>query len=262
MHVLFGLLMVVGALYGARALDGTTFGSFGHPGTILLVVLGPLGAAVMSFDGRALWNGVRQLGAAIAGRAHARRRRTMNECYEVGRALRAGQPLAASRVLASSEEPLLRQCAPLVLQKGSGAELSDTVATLAYERLTEIRGGEDLFGTLSRAAPAFGLIGTIFGLVEMLRALKDFDKLGPGMALAVMSTFYGLVLSQTLYVPLSKIVERHGQDTSVTAELLGRALAAIADGRALSEVRVLGGATGAAAVEAAAAATGGKEQSA
>ena len=90
--------------------------------------------------------------------------------------------------------------------------ISELVQTLSYQRLTEIRGAEELFGSLARSAPAFGLIGTILGLVDMLRALKDFDKLGPGMALAVMSTFFGLVLSQVAYVPLAKIIERYGQD--------------------------------------------------
>jgi chemotaxis protein MotA len=241
MHVLFGLVMMVAALWGARALDGATVGSFGHIGTIVLVVLGPLGAAVMSHDFRTLVNGVKRLAEALAGRAPERRKRTLSECYEVGRAMRAGKPLEASQILQASRDPLLRQSAPLVLLKGSGAELAETVAILSYERLAEISSAEGIFSALSRATPAFGLIGTILGLVDMLRALKDFDKLGPGMALAVMSTFYGLLLSQALFVPLAKVIERHGQDTAVTAELLGRALSAIADGRALSEVRVLGG---------------------
>jgi chemotaxis protein MotA len=240
MHILIGLVMVVTALWGARALDGATVGSFGHAGTLLLVVLGPLGAAVMSHDLRAMISGCKLLAEAVAGRATERRRRTLSQCYEVGRALRQGRAVDASHILESSPDPLLQKCAPLVLHKGSGADLQDTVATLAYGRLTDIRGAEDLFGSLARAAPAFGLIGTILGLVDMLRALKDFDKLGPGMALAVMSTFYGLVLSQVLFVPMAKIIERHGQDTAVTADLLGRALNAIADGRALSELRVLG----------------------
>jgi chemotaxis protein MotA len=241
MHVLFGLILVVGALWGARTLDGAAVGSFAHLGTLMLVVLGPLGTAVMSHDGRALVSGLRRLVEALSGRATERRKRTLSECYEVGRALRAGKPLEASQILQASKDPLLKQCAPLVLQKGAGQDLADTVAALSYQRLTEIRGGEDLFGSLARSAPAFGLIGTILGLVDMLRALKDFEKLGPGMALAVMSTFFGLLLSQVVFVPLAKVIERYGQDTSVTAELLGRALGAIADGRALSEVRVLGG---------------------
>lgn len=241
MHVILGLAMIVGALWGARTLDGATVGSFGHVGTIVLVVFGPLGAVVMSHDGRALLGAVRRLAEALVVRAGPRRKRTLDDCYEVGRRLRAGRPVEAANLLAASKDPLLRQAAPLMLQQQAGHEVADTVATLSYERLAEIRGSEELFAMLSRCAPAFGLIGTILGLVDMLHALKDFDKLGPGMALAVMSTFYGLVLSQALYVPLAKIVERFGQDTSVTAELLGRALGAIADGRALAEVRILGG---------------------
>jgi chemotaxis protein MotA len=242
MHVLVGLIMVVAALAGARTLAGATFGSFGHIGTLVLVVFGPLGAAVMSHDGAALAAALRRLAEALRGRRELDRKRTLDECYEVGRALRGGRPLDASHILQASKDPLLQRCAPLVLQKSAGGELQHTVATLSYQRLVEIRSGEELFGSLARSAPAFGLIGTILGLVEMLRALKDFDKLGPGMALAVMSTFYGLLLSQVLYVPLAKLIERYGQDTSVTAELLGRALDAIAGGRALSEVRVLGAA--------------------
>lgn len=239
MHVLIGLVLVASALVGARWLDGMTFGQFGHAGTILLVCLGPLGAAIMAFDGRSLLVALRSLVEAIGGRSQRRRREVLAECYEVGRLLRAGRPLEASRILSASPEPLLGQSAALLLSRTSGADLGDTLATLSYRRLMDIRTGEELFASLSRAAPAFGLIGTILGLVDMLHALKDFDKLGPGMALAVMSTFYGLVISQSLYVPLAKVIERYGQDSSVTAELLARALGAIADGRSLAEVRVL-----------------------
>jgi chemotaxis protein MotA len=240
MHVLVGIVMIVGALAGVRLLDGTVVGTFGHVGTVVLVLFGPLGAAVMSHDWEALRSAVRILLEAFSGRATQRRKQTLSECYEVGRLLRAGRIAEAARILEGSSEPLLQKSAPLLLQKSSGDDVAELVQTLSYQRLTEIRGAEELFGSLARSAPAFGLIGTILGLVDMLRALKDFDKLGPGMALAVMSTFFGLLLSQVLYVPLAKIIERHGQDVSVTAELLGRALHAVSEGRALSEVRSLG----------------------
>jgi chemotaxis protein MotA len=240
MHVLVGIVMIAGALAGVRLLDGTVIGTFGHVGTIVLVMLGPIGAAILSHDGDALRNSLRILREAFAGRQAAKRKQTLTECYEVGRLLRSGRISEAARLLESSPEPLMQKAAPLLLQKSSGDDVSELVQTLAYQRLTEIRVAEELFGSLARSAPAFGLIGTILGLVDMLRALKDFDKLGPGMALAVMSTFFGLVISQVAWVPLAKIIERHGQDVSITAELLGRALHAVSEGRALSEVRVLG----------------------
>jgi chemotaxis protein MotA len=95
--------------------------------------------------------------------------------------------------------------------------------------------------TLSKAAPSFGMVGTIMGLVDVLTNLRDFDKLGPGMALAIMTTLYGLVMAQGVYVPLAAAVGEMGQRTAVAAELLGRGLAAIADGRSVYELKVLAG---------------------
>src|SRR4051812_31788461 len=101
MHVVLGFAMVVVALVGARRFDGMSFGSYGHAGTIFLVVLGPIGAAVMSFDFRSLWTAVRALVDSIVSRADRRRRQVLADCYEVGRALRAGRTLDASRVLSA-----------------------------------------------------------------------------------------------------------------------------------------------------------------
>lgn len=240
MHLVIGLLLVLSAVASARLFDGIHVGPLGPLGTLLLVGVGPLGAAVMSHDWRAIANAFRILIEAIRGDAAEKRKRTLSDCYQVGRALKAGRASEAAALLERSPDPLLNACAPLLLQKSEGEDLSDTVASLSFERLSEIRGAEELFGSLARSAPAFGLIGTVLGLIDMLRALKDFDRLGPSMALAVMSTFYGLILSQVLFVPLAKIIERHGQNSAVTGELLARALHAIADGRALSAVRVLG----------------------
>src|SRR5262245_25525037 len=106
MHVLMGLVMVVMALFGARRFDGAAVGSLGHLGTILLVVLGPIGAAVMSHDWRAIVTAFRRLADALAGRATERRKQVLSQCYEVGRALRQGRAMDASHILQSSPDPL------------------------------------------------------------------------------------------------------------------------------------------------------------
>jgi chemotaxis protein MotA len=110
-----------------------------------------------------------------------------------------------------------------------------------------LRAAEEVLRTLSRAAPSFGMVGTIMGLTEVLTNLKDFEKLGPGMALAIMTTLYGLVLAQAVYVPLAAAVGELGQRTAVAAELLGRGLGAIADGRSIYELKILAGGEGEAA---------------
>lgn len=65
------------------------------------------------------------------------------------------------------------------------------------------KAGKAVFDSAGALAPAFGMIGTLIGLVRMLKNLKDPDAIGPGMATALITTFYGAVLANLLFIPLA-----------------------------------------------------------
>ena len=52
-------------------------------------------------------------------------------------------------------------------------------------------------------SPAFGMLGTLIGLVQMLSNLQDPELLGPSMAIAILTTFYGSLLSTLLFLPIA-----------------------------------------------------------
>jgi len=58
--------------------------------------------------------------------------------------------------------------------------------------------------TLGDLFPAFGMIGTLIGLIQMLQNLSDPSALGPGMAVAMITTLYGAILANTLCVPIAR----------------------------------------------------------
>ena len=61
--------------------------------------------------------------------------------------------------------------------------------------------------------PAFGMIGTLIGLINMLQNMSDIDTLGPNMAVALVTTFYGSVLANALFLPISnKLRVRHDEE--------------------------------------------------
>lgn len=61
-----------------------------------------------------------------------------------------------------------------------------------------------VFKTMSRTAPAFGMVGTVVGLIYMLSQMYDHpEQLGPGMALALTTTFYGLIYSNLIFSPMA-----------------------------------------------------------
>lgn len=61
--------------------------------------------------------------------------------------------------------------------------------------------------------PAFGMIGTLIGLVNMLKGLSDVASVGPNMAVALVTTFYGSLLANVLFAPISnKLQARHNEE--------------------------------------------------
>ncbi len=73
--------------------------------------------------------------------------------------------------------------------------------------------GKGLFDALGKYAPAFGMIGTLIGLVIMLQNMDDPSKLGPAMAIALITTFYGSLLANLFAIPIAdKLGTRSSQE--------------------------------------------------
>lgn len=68
--------------------------------------------------------------------------------------------------------------------------------------------GRNIFDTLATFSPAFGMVGTILGLVLVLKSLDDPKQIGPKMAVALLSTFYGVFGCYGIFTPLAKKLER------------------------------------------------------
>lgn len=80
----------------------------------------------------------------------------------------------------------------------------ETKLTFLQERHSKGRG---IFATMGELAPAFGMIGTLIGLIQMLSQLDDPTKLGSGMAVALITTLYGALLANWIFIPLAKNLE-------------------------------------------------------
>jgi chemotaxis protein MotA len=64
--------------------------------------------------------------------------------------------------------------------------------------------GQNVFKAMGDSAPAFGMIGTLIGLVQMLGAMDDPSSIGPAMAVALLTTLYGALLANFLFLPLAE----------------------------------------------------------
>lgn len=79
-------------------------------------------------------------------------------------------------------------------------------------------------------APAFGMIGTLIGLVSMLSSLSDPSQIGSGMATALVTTFYGAVLANALFLPLAGKLETRSREEILSKEMVIDGIMAIQSG--------------------------------
>jgi chemotaxis protein MotA len=78
------------------------------------------------------------------------------------------------------------------------------------------RMGKKVLDSIAAAAPAFGMIGTLIGLIQMLRTLDDPSKIGGGMSVALLTTLYGAMIANMFCIPLAgKLGDRNDQEQMI-----------------------------------------------
>ena len=102
------------------------------------------------------------------------------------------------------EQPFLRKGMELVMDG-----MTVTTSVISWSRNFEVylAGREsqtNILGTMSKLAPVFGFAGTIIGLINILSNIGEPSQIGQGMAVALLTTFYGLMFGNLLFMPLSK----------------------------------------------------------
>ncbi|RMG47400.1 MAG: motility protein A [Acidobacteria bacterium] len=72
--------------------------------------------------------------------------------------------------------------------------------------------GQDLLEGMATSAPAFGMIGTLIGLVQMLSSMEDPSTIGPSMAVAILTTLYGAIIANLFAAPLAEKLKNRSRD--------------------------------------------------
>ena len=90
--------------------------------------------------------------------------------------------------------------------------------------------GQGMLESMGSFAPAFGMIGTLIGLVNMLRTLDDVSTVGPQMSVALITTFYGSALANIFFLPLAKKLNIRSKSEVLVKELMIEGLLSIQAG--------------------------------
>lgn len=186
----------------------------------MLIVLG--GTAAVTAAGYAPRDIARSVAAAARAllRASHSAGEVASEILELAAEARSGGPAALRRALeARPPEDMLRRALSLAaagLPAGGIEALIERESRADTQRLTTAAG---ILRRAADVAPAMGLIGTLVGLVQMLGVLDTPSRIGPGMALALLTTLYGAVLAHLVLLPLAARLDRTAEDDERVAQL-------------------------------------------
>ncbi|MCK5733713.1 MAG: MotA/TolQ/ExbB proton channel family protein [Candidatus Latescibacteria bacterium] len=114
---------------------------------------------------------------------------------------------------------------------GTEPEAIRDIMELELENLEERHDqGQNILVSMGTASPAFGMIGTLIGLVNMLANLEDPTQIGAGMATALITTFYGAVLANAVFIPLQGKLEIRSKEELIIKGMIIEGIMAIQSG--------------------------------
>ncbi|ATB28809.1 MotA/TolQ/ExbB proton channel family protein [Melittangium boletus] len=240
MHFIVGLLGL--ALTLAYTLtQGHTSGFSGviHVPSLVLLGCAPLCMTVASYKFSELGGAARAVFRALRFSAARSRAELYESLTQFASEVRQRRPARALEIASAARHDVLRQLGPLVVRQYSSEDIESTASTSLFCMVSGMKRAEDVLGTLSRVAPATGLVGTVLGLIALLKDLSRFEQLGPSMALALLCTLYGLILANAVYQPLGRIIHSHMTVAVEEARLITRALVLVREDKPLADVRKL-----------------------
>jgi len=118
-----------------------------------------------------------------------------------------------------------------MLVDGQHSEAIRELMSMEVQYLQERHAnGKKILEFMGSAAPAFGMIGTLIGLVQMLRNLNSPDQIGAGMAVALITTFYGAIVANLLFLPLAGKLGLYSKAETIAMEMIIEGICAISHG--------------------------------
>jgi chemotaxis protein MotA len=139
-----------------------------------------------------------------------------NHILEIAELSRKSGVLALQGIVDSlSNEPFLHKGVALVIDGTPGEEVEVIMSREMHATIQRHNKSTNVLRRAAEFAPAMGLIGTLIGLVQMLSNLQDPSTVGPAMAVALLTTFYGAVLANMVFMPLANKLERNSAEEAL-----------------------------------------------
>lgn len=225
---ILGLCIAIWLLLSSIGIE-TGMKLFWDPPAMIIVFGGILGASMVHFP---ITQFIKLFGRlkVVFGFRRKDYQKDIEQITMIADKIRKDGRLAINKDIEKISDHFLRSSLQLFVDKVSPEQLEQ----IMKENINAIeeRHGQGImfFETLSKYAPGFGMVGTLIGLIIMLAKLDDPKNIGSHMSIALVTTFYGVLLSNLVFLPLAGRLRISSYEEIFQKQMLLKGIIALANG--------------------------------
>lgn len=225
-----GLLMGSGLLFLAIMIaPGSTLSAFIDYPSAAVVVGGAISAAFIAFPLKTMLS-IHKVAKKLLQPKTLELAPVIRQLVEFSEVARRDGILALENKTEEIEDPFILKGVQMAVD-GVDNDLLENILRADIDALSQRhRTGKAIFDTLGRYAPAFGMIGTLMGLIIMLGNMDDPAAIGPGMAVALITTLYGAIIANLFCLPFADKLAFYSRREIEVREVVLTGILAIQDG--------------------------------
>jgi chemotaxis protein MotA len=185
---------------------------------MIIIFGGSFSATLIRFPLAAMFHGL-PLGARFAfTMRRITQRELVDEIAGLAEIARKQGPIGLEKV--EVEDPFLAKGIRFVADGYDTDFIRDNLERDRDNFLTHLDEGQKIYRAIGDCAPAFGMIGTLIGMVQMFANMTDPSKLGPYMAVALLATFYGAAVANLFCLPIADKLQLKKHDEEINRSLI------------------------------------------
>src|SRR5215471_1021212 len=236
MDIATGLGLLAGATVVATLmLMGGDLRMFLDSHAAIVIFGGSFAATLIRFPFSSILHGL-PLGARYAfTMRRITQRDLVDELAHLAEIARKQGPIGLEKV--EIEDPFLAKGIRFVADGYDDDFIRDNLERDRDNFLTHLDEGQKIYRAVGDCAPAFGMVGTLFGMVQMFANMTDPSKLGPFMAVALLATFYGAAVANLLCLPIADKLHLKLVDEEINRTLIIDGILMIRDSKSPALVR-------------------------
>ena len=200
-------VMIIGMMFGGEGglLTVTQVGNFFDPASVFIVIGCTFMIVIASFPVSALKDIPKHLKVVLNNKGNDPLA-IIDELVELAQVARKNGLLALEEKGNQQEDPFFKQCIMLIVDNNDADQVKELMMNDIEQASDRHDAGAGMYDKAGSVAPAFGMVGTLVGLINMLKAMdveSGGGNLGPAMATALVTTLYGCVLAHMLFGPIA-----------------------------------------------------------